>query len=215
MSAPGKPNKTVSILVDNLWWNNPIFIQVLGICSTLAVTNNLLNTLIMTVGVSLATGFSSLTLSAMNEYIPNKVRMIVQVLVISFYVIIIDIVLRAYLPAVSKSLGPYVGLIITNCIIMGRAEAFARANPPFLSFWDGITSGLGYMAILMILAVLRELLGFGTLFGIPILVKGFTSWTIMIMAPSAFFLVALLMWGFKTLQERTLAKKGAPKGGKK
>lgn len=215
MSAPRKPNKAVSVLVDNLWWNNPIFIQVLGICSTLAVTNNLMNTLIMTVGVSLATAFSSATLSAMNEYIPNKVRMIVQVLVISFYVIIIDIVLRAYMPEVSKSLGPYVGLIITNCIIMGRAEAFARSNPPLLSFWDGITSGLGYMSVLMLLAVVRELLGFGSLFGIPVLGDGFTPWTIMIMAPSAFFLVALVMWGAKTLQEASKAKKGAPQGGKK
>jgi len=111
-----------------------IFIQVLGICSTLAVTNNLTNTAIMTIGVSFATAFSSLTLSGMNKLIPNKVRMIVQVLVISFYVIIIDIVLRAYLPDISRSLGPYVGLIITNCIIMGRAEGFARSNPPCFPF---------------------------------------------------------------------------------
>ena len=208
MSANRKPGKMEIVLKDNLWWNNPIFIQVLGICSTLAVTNNLTNTFTMTVGVSLATAFSSASLSAMNKLIPNKVRMIVQVLVISFYVIIIDIVLRAYLPEVSKALGPYVGLIITNCIIMGRAEAFARSNPPFLSFWDGLTSGLGYMAVLMLLAVVRELLGFGSLFGIVILKEGFTPWTIMIMAPSAFFLVAMVMWGAKALQEKT---KGAKK----
>jgi Na+-transporting NADH:ubiquinone oxidoreductase subunit D len=199
------------ILVQNLWWNNPIFIQVLGICSTLAVTNNLTNTFIMTLGVSLATAFSSFTLSGMNKLIPNKVRMIVQVLVISFYVIIIDIILRAYLPDVSRSLGPYVGLIITNCIIMGRAEGFARSNPPLLSFWDGITSGFGYMAVLMAIAVVRELLGFGSLFGIPVLTRllgdAFTPWTIMIMAPSAFFLVAMVVWAAKTIQER---QKAAP-----
>ena len=120
--------KTMTILKDNLWTNNPIFIQILGICSTLAVTNILRNTMIMTVGVSLTTAFSSVTLSAMKEAIPRKVRMIIQVLVISFYVIIIDILLRAYLPDVSKQLGPYVGLIITNCIIMGRAEAFAAGE---------------------------------------------------------------------------------------
>ncbi len=208
MSANRKQGKMELILKDNLWWNNPVFIQVLGICSTLAVTNNLTNTFIMTMGVSLATAFSSATLSAMNKLIPNKVRMIVQVLVISFYVIIIDIVLRAYMPDVSKALGPYVGLIITNCIIMGRAEAFSRSNPPFLSFWDGLTSGFGYMGVLMFLAVIRELLGFGTLFGIKILGEGFTPWTIMIMAPSAFFLTAMVMWGAKSLQEKT---KGAKK----
>lgn len=208
MSAPKKPSKAAAVLADNLWWNNPVFVQVLGICSTLAVTNNLRNTLIMTIGVSLATAFSSLTLSAMNKAIPDKVRMIIQVLVISFYVILIDIVLRAYLPEVSRALGPYVGLIITNCIIMGRAEAFARSNPPLLSFWDGLTSGIGYMAVLMAIAFVREFLGFGTLFGVPAAPEGFVPWTIMIMAPSAFFLVALAMWGLKALQS-------GMKGGKK
>jgi len=203
-----KPGPAVKLLIDNLWWNNPVFIQVLGICSTLAVTNNLGNTLIMTLGVSFATAFSSATLSAMNKAIPAKVRMIVQVLVISFFVIIIDIVLRAYLPEVSRSLGPYVGLIITNCIIMGRAEAFARANPPLLSLWDGLTSGLGYMAVLVAIALVRELFGFGTILGMRVLGQSWTPWTIMIMAPSAFFLLAMAMWGLKSLQVRM-------KGGKK
>lgn len=208
-AAKKKRGPVATVLIDNLWWNNPIFVQVLGICSTLAVTNNLTNTFIMTVGVSLSTAFSSLTLAAMNKLIPNKVRMIVQVLVISFYVIIIDIVLRAYIPEVSKALGPYVGLIITNCIIMGRAEAFARSNPPLLSFWDGLTSGFGYMAVLMAIAVIREILGFGSLFGIPVMEPlfgdAFVPWTIMIMAPSAFFLVAMALWGFKALQDKMKA----------
>ncbi|GAB1455710.1 MAG: NADH:ubiquinone reductase (Na(+)-transporting) subunit D [Spirochaetia bacterium] len=197
-----KNSKSMSILKDNLWTNNPIFIQILGICSTLAVTNNLNNTLIMTVGVSLTTAFASFTLSAIKGFIPRKVRMIVQVVVISFYVILIDILLRAYLPEASKQLGPYVGLIITNCIIMGRAEAFAQANKPGLSFWDGLTSGLGYMAVLMAIAFVRELLGFGSLFGIRILPETFVPWTIMIMAPSAFFLVALVMWWAKSVQAK-------------
>jgi Na+-transporting NADH:ubiquinone oxidoreductase subunit D len=193
-------NKTMAILKDNLWTNNPIFIQILGICSALAVTNSLRNTAIMAVGVSLTTAFSSLTLSAMQGLIPRKVRMIIQVLVISFYVIIIDILLRAYLPEVSKQLGPYVGLIITNCIIMGRAEAFAQANKPLLSWWDGLTSGLGYMGVLMAIAIVRELLGFGTLFGLRVMPESFVPWTIMIMAPSAFFLVAMVMWWAKSIQ---------------
>jgi Na+-transporting NADH:ubiquinone oxidoreductase subunit D len=195
-----KSGKSMSILKDNLWTNNPIFIQILGICSALAVTNSLNNTLVMTIGVSLTTAFASLTLSALKGLIPRKVRMIVQVVVISFYVILIDILLRAYLPEASKQLGPYVGLIITNCIIMGRAEAFAQANKPFLSFWDGLTSGLGYMSVLMAIAFVRELLGFGSLFGIRILPETFVPWTIMIMAPSAFFLVALVMWWAKSMQ---------------
>jgi Na+-transporting NADH:ubiquinone oxidoreductase subunit D len=166
----------------------------------------------MAIGVSLTTAFSSLTLSAMKDLIPRKVRMIIQVLVISFYVIIIDILLRAYLPDVSKQLGPYVGLIITNCIIMGRAEAFAQANKPLLSWWDGLTSGLGYMGVLMAIAVVRELLGFGTLFGLRILPGTFVPWTIMIMAPSAFFLVAMVMWWAKSVQaeRKPEAKPSAP-----
>ena len=203
-------SKAMNILKENLWTNNPIFIQILGICSTLAVTNSLRNTAIMTVGVALTTAFSSMTLSAMKDLIPRKVRMIVQVLVISFYVIVIDIVLRAYLPEVSKQLGPYVGLIITNCIIMGRAEAFAQANKPGLSFWDGLTSGLGYMAVLMAIALVREILGFGSVFGLRIMPAGFVPWTIMIMAPSAFFLVAMVMWWAKNMQ----AAKAKPAAGK-
>jgi Na+-transporting NADH:ubiquinone oxidoreductase subunit D len=205
-------NKSLAILKDNLWTNNPIFIQILGICSALAVTNSLRNTAIMAIGVSLTTAFSSLTLSAMKDLIPRKVRMIIQVLVISFYVIIIDILLRAYLPEVSKQLGPYVGLIITNCIIMGRAEAFAQANRPLLSWWDGLTSGLGYMAVLMAIAVVRELLGFGTLFGFRVMPETFVPWTIMVMAPSAFFLVAMVMWWAKAVQavRKPEAKPSAP-----
>ena len=214
-----KKSRTLEILVDNLWTNNPIFIQILGICSTLAVTNNVRNTLIMTLGVSFATAFGSMTLSAMKTMIPRKVRMIIQVLVLSFYVIIIDILLRAYLPEASKQLGPYVGLIITNCILMGRAEAFAQANKVWLSFWDGLTSGLGYMAVLLAISVVRELLGFGTLLGLRVMPAGFVPWTIMIMAPSAFFLVAMVMWWAKDRQAKREAKAraaaAAAQGGKK
>lgn len=190
------------VFVENLWTQNPVFIQILGICSTLAVTNRLVNTGIMTVGVMLVTAFSNLTVSLLKEWIPQRVRMIVQTLIIAFYVILVDLVLKAWLPEVSKSLGPYVGLIITNCIIMGRAEAFAQSNPPLLSFWDGLTSGLGYMGVLMVIAFVRELIGFGALFGYPVLPDSVLKWTIMIMPPSAFFLLGLLIWGAKTLIDR-------------
>ncbi len=195
-----------TILKNNIWDNNPILIQILGICSTLAVTNLLTNTFIMTLGVSFVTALSSFTISVIKKLIPRKVRMIVQTLVIAFYVIIVDILLRAYSPEISKNLGPYVGLIITNCIIMGRAEAFAQSNPPLISFWDGLTSGLGYMSVLMLMAFVRELLGFGTLFGYRIFPIAYASggfnWTIMVMPPSAFFLVGILLWIAKGMMLR-------------
>jgi Na+-transporting NADH:ubiquinone oxidoreductase subunit D len=144
-------------------------------------------------------GFTNLTVSALKSFMPRKVRMIVQTLIISFYVIIVDIILRAYIPDVSRALGPYVGLIITNCIIMGRAEAFAQSNKPLISFWDGITSGTGYMLVLLAIAFFRELLGFGTLFGFKILPESFTSWTIMVMPPSAFFMLAIFIWIAKSI----------------
>lgn len=187
------------ILKKNLWTDNPIFVQILGICSTLAVTNNLSNTLIMTAAVIFVTGLSNTSVSLLKSLIPRKVRMIVQTLIIAFYVIIVDIILRAYLPDISKALGPYVGLIITNCIIMGRAEAFAQSNPPVMALWDGITSGAGYMGLLVVIAFVRELLGSGSLMGFPILPDGFTKWTIMVMPPSAFFLLGALIWAAKTI----------------
>ncbi|MEM5947658.1 NADH:ubiquinone reductase (Na(+)-transporting) subunit D [Spirochaetia bacterium 38H-sp] len=193
------------IFKENTWSNNPIFIQILGICSTLAVTNKLTNTLIMTIGVMAVTAFSSLTVSALKSLIPHKVRMITQTLIIAFYVILVDILLKAWFPEVSKSLGPYVGLIITNCIIMGRAEAFAQSNTPLLSFWDGLTSGLGYMWVLMSIAFIRELLGFGTLFDVRVLPEGFVPWTIMVMAPSAFFILAMVLWIAKTFMNKEAA----------
>jgi Na+-transporting NADH:ubiquinone oxidoreductase subunit D len=195
-----------AILKNNVWTNNPIFIQVLGICSALAVTNNLSNTLIMTLGVTFVTGFSNLTVSILKSLIPRKVRMIIQTLIIAFYVIIVDIILRAYLPDISRSLGPYVGLIITNCIIMGRAEAFAQSNGPIISLWDGLTSGMGYMAVLLLIATVRELLGFGTLMGFRVLPAGFVPWTIMVMAPSAFFLIGGIIWAGKAIMNK---KEGA------
>lgn len=197
---------------ENLNFNNPVLVQVLGICSTLAVTNKVTNTLIMTLGVSLVTAFSSWTLSFIRTLIARRVRMIFQVLAITFYVVLLQLVLNAFQPEVARSLGPYVGLIITNCIVMGRTETFAPANPPLISWWDGFTSGLGYMAVLLLMALIREPLGFGTILDIPIFPPEYTAtgnnWTIAIMAPSAFFLVATIIWVFQT---RALKKAGGKK----
>ncbi len=195
-----------AILKENLWSNNPIFMQVLGICSALAVTNLLVNTMIMTIGVVFVTAMTNLTVALIKGFMPRKVRMMVQTLIIAFYVIIVDLLLRAYLPDISRALGPYVGLIITNCIIMGRAEAFAQSNPPLISFWDGATSGFGYMAVLLTIAFFRELLGFGTLFGVQVLPDAFVPWTIMVTAPSAFFFLGIIIWIGKTIMNR----EGAP-----
>jgi Na+-transporting NADH:ubiquinone oxidoreductase subunit D len=192
-------NGALNVLKKNLITENPIFVQILGICSALAVTNTLTNTLIMAAGVVFVTGFSNLTVSLLKSLIPRRVRMIVQTLIIAFYVIIVDTMLRAYLPDISKALGPYVGLIITNCIIMGRAEAFAQSNPPIISLWDGLTSGVGYMVVLTAVAVIRELLGFGTLLGFRVVPAGFVNWTIMVTPPSAFFIIGIIIWIVKSI----------------
>ncbi|MCA1755439.1 MAG: NADH:ubiquinone reductase (Na(+)-transporting) subunit D [Spirochaeta sp.] len=194
------------ILKENVWTSNPIFMQVLGICSALAVTNLLINTWIMTLGVVGVTAMSNLTVSLVKSFMPRKVRMMVQTLIIAFYVIIVDILLRAYMPDISRALGPYVGLIITNCIIMGRAEAFAQSNPPLISIWDGLTSGFGYMGVLLTIALFRELLGFGTLFGYQVLPNAFEPWIIMVLPPSAFFLLGILIWVAKSI----MIKQGEP-----
>jgi Na+-transporting NADH:ubiquinone oxidoreductase subunit D len=173
---------------------NSVWRQVLGICSSLAVTNLMINSLIMGLGVTFALSFSCLTISLIRNYTPRSVRMMVQTLVIAAYVIIVDIFLRANMPDISKALGPYVGLIITNCILMGRTEAFAAKNKPIDSFIDGMGASLGYTLVLLTLASVRELMGFGSLFGIQILGTWWTKWSIMVMAPSAFFLLACLIW---------------------
>jgi len=191
--------KAGNVFRRTIFFENPVIIQILGICSTLAVTNKLLNTLIMCIGLTLTTALSSLSVSLMRKAIPRKVRMIVEVFVIAFYVIIFDLFLKAYLPEISVALGPYVGLIITNCIVMGRTEAYALANSPTISFLDGLGSGLGYSLILLIVAIIREILGFGSLFGFRIFGENFVNWTIMVMPASAFFVLAVILWIFKAM----------------
>ena len=190
------------IFSDDLITNNPVFAQVLGICSTLAVTNVLKNTVVMSVGLIFVTSLSNLTISLMREYIPSRIRMMVETLIIASYVIIVDIVLKAYLPDISRALGPYVGLIITNCIIMGRAEAFALSNPPWSSFLDGIASGFGYSYVLLVIAFFRELLGSGTIWGYRVMGEWWTNWSIMVMAPGAFFMLAIFIWIVKGIIAR-------------
>ena len=184
------------IFKKGIYTDNPIFVQVIGICSALAVTNLMINSLIMGIALALVTAFSSLTVSLLKDHTPKHIRMMIQVLIISAYVIMVDIYLKAYMPEISKALGPYVGLIITNCIIMGRAEGFARSNPPIPSFFDGLASGIGYTFVLMSISFIREILGFGSIFGISIIPETFTRWTLMVMPPSAFFILALIMWIF-------------------
>ncbi len=182
-------------IIGNGFWNeNPIFRHTLGICSTLAVTNLLANTLVMCAGLLFTMAMSSLTVSLLRSVTPTRIRMMVQTLIIASYVIIVDIIIRAHLPDISEALGPYVGLIITNCIVMGRCEAFARNNAPLPSMLDGTSTALGFSSVLVTIAVVRELLGFGSFFGIPVMPAGFTPWTIMIMAPGAFFVLGLLVW---------------------
>jgi len=189
-----RPPRNTQIFKDGLWKDNPVLRQILGICSTLAVTNLLVNTMVMNAGLIFTLSMSSLTVSILRNYTPMRIRMMVQTLIIASYVVIVDIVIKAYLPDISDALGPYVGLIITNCIIMGRCEAFARNNPPWPSFLDGLAVGLGYAFVLTVIAFLREPLGFGTMFGCRVMPDSFTPWTIMIMAPGAFFMLGLFVW---------------------
>jgi Na+-transporting NADH:ubiquinone oxidoreductase subunit D len=186
--------KALTIFLSGLGKDNPVFAQILGICSTLAVTNKVGNTIVMCLGLLWATSMSSLSVSILRKSIPSRVRMIIETLIIAVWVIIVDIALKAYVPDVSRQLGPYVGLIITNCIVMGRTEAFALSNPPHFAFLDGVSSALGYSYVLLAIASVRELMGFGTWLGLRALGPWWTNWSIMTMAPSAFFLLAVVIW---------------------
>lgn len=186
--------KLKEIFVTSAFRENSVWRQILGICSALAVTNLMMNSLIMGLGVIFSLALSGFTISLLRNWTPRSVRMMVQTLVIASYVIMVDIFLKAYLPDISKQLGPYVGLIITNCILMGRAEAFASQNKPFESMIDGIGAGLGYTLVLLVIGFIRELFGFGSIFGIKVLGAWWTNWSIMVMAPSAFFILAILIW---------------------
>ncbi len=194
------------IIKRNLFSDNQVLRQILGICSSLAVTNTMRNSLVMGIGLSFVTALSSLTLSAMRSIIPHRVRMLVQTLVIAAYVIFVDLALKAFMPEISKQLGPYVGLIITNCIIMGRAEAYAQQNPPVPAMLDGLFAGLGYTMVLMIISLIREVMGFGTIFGFNVNFLNLQTWTIMIMPPAAFFIIGAMIWGLSARAMRKARK---------
>jgi len=207
-AAPQKTSQFHKAAIEGLWDNNPVFRQVLGICSTLAVTNLVLNTMVMCLALVWTTALSCLTVSLLRELTPHRIRMMVQTLIIAFYVILVDLALKAYWPEMSTNLGPYVGLIITNCIIMGRCEAFARSNPPGPAFFDGLFNGLGYSFVLLLVAVVRELLGMGTLLGypVPFFATVWDKWIIMVMPPGAFFTLACIIWIFRSIRPDKEAK---------
>jgi Na+-transporting NADH:ubiquinone oxidoreductase subunit D len=191
------------VLLNPVFANNPIGLQILGICSALAVTSNLKTALVMSIALTLVTGFSNLFIAAIRAQIPGSIRMIVQMVIIASLVIVVDQVLRAFAYSLAKQLSVFVGLIITNCIVMGRAEAFAMQNPPWISFLDGIGNGLGYSAMLITLGVFRELFGAGKLLGVEILpLAKDGGWYVpngmLLLPPSAFFLIGLIIWGLRT-----------------
>ncbi|MCM8797936.1 MAG: NADH:ubiquinone reductase (Na(+)-transporting) subunit D [Candidatus Omnitrophica bacterium] len=196
------------IFVNGVWKDNPIFCMILGICSTLAVTNRVENALAMGAGVTFVLLATSLLISSLRKIIPARIRMITYMLVISTFVICVDRFLKAYFPRISEQLGPYVGLIITNCILMGRAEAFAIKNPLGYSLLDAFSCGLGYSYTLLILSVIREILAFGTILGRRVMPGTWTNWVIMAMPAGGFVLLALYLWIM-----RNLAKLEPEKGG--
>lgn len=195
---------TKEVLLDPLFNSNPITVQVLGVCSALAVTSKLETALVMALGLTVVTGFSNLLISLLREHIPSSVRIIIQLTLIASLVIITDQLLKAYLYDVATQLSVFVGLIITNCIVMGRAEAYAMANPPWPSFVDGIGNGLGYSLILLSVGFVRELFGAGKIFGVtilPLVTDGgwYTPNGLMVLSPAAFFLIAIAIWIMRSI----------------
>ncbi len=204
--------KNLKLLTEPLGRNNPITVQVLGICSALAVTVKLKPAIVMALSVIIVTGVSNLVIATLRKYIPERIRIIVQLVVIATMVILVDQFLKAFVFDVSKQLSVFVGLIITNCIIMGRLEAFAMANKPWPSLIDGIGNGAGYGLILVIVAFFRELLGSGTIYGYPVLEKlgifktGYENNGMVILPPMALIFVGLIIW-FQRSRDKSLVEK--------
>ncbi|MDA3916381.1 MAG: NADH:ubiquinone reductase (Na(+)-transporting) subunit D [Thermodesulfobacteriota bacterium] len=193
-------------ILDPLFNNNPIALQILGVCSALAVTSKMETVLVMSLAVICVIALSSLSVSIIRDYIPSSIRIIVQMTIIASLVIITDQVLKAYLFETSKALSVYVGLIITNCIVMGRAEGYAMQNGPLMSFLDGIGNGIGYAIVLIFVGVFRELFGSGSLLGFQILpLASEGGWYqpngLMLLAPSAFFLIGFFIWILRTFNK--------------
>jgi len=187
------------VLLNPILNNNPIALQILGICSALAVTSNLKTAVVMSIALTLVTACSSMFISMIRSQIPSSIRMIVQMVIIASLVIVVDQLLRAYAFSLSKQLSVFVGLIITNCIVMGRLEAYAMGNPPWRSFLDGIGNGLGYMWILAVVGSIREILGSGKLLGLQVVPQalydaGYVNNGLMVLAPGAFCLLGIIVW---------------------
>lgn len=198
-------SETRRILVEPLIDNNPVTLQILGICSALAVTTSLLPSLLMCTALVTVVSLSGAAIASIRNYVPNNIRIIVQMTIIASFVILVDQLLQAYAFETSKKLSVFVGLIITNCIVLGRAEAFAMHNNARLSLLDGLGNGLGYSAVLIVVATTRELLGSGTLLGHRVLpLTGDGGWYeangLMLLPPSAFFVIGLLIWGIRRLK---------------
>jgi Na+-transporting NADH:ubiquinone oxidoreductase subunit D len=200
--------QSVKVILNGLWRDQPIFSMVLGICSSLAVSNKVENALAMGAGVTFALIGTAVLIAALRRLIPGRVRLIAYMIIIATFVIVVDRVLRASFPDISKAIGPYIGLIITNCILMGRAEAFYVSNGVGLSILDAVFNGLGYSYTLVAVSVIRELLGFGTILGLQVMPAGFTKWVIMAMAPGAFFIVSLFIWIMRTISRMDPDKAG-------
>jgi len=196
---PEEKTNYMEILFKGIWTENPVAYQVLGICSALAVTVKMSTSIVMGIALTIVTAFSSLLISSLRKQIPSNIRIIVELAIISSLVIVTDQILKAFFYDISKQLSIFVGLIITNCIVLGRAESFALANKPLDSFLDGIGNGLGYSLVLVSVAFLRELLGSGKFFGFNIIPQfifdaGYQNMGLMVLAPGAFFIIGLLVW---------------------
>ncbi|MDH4042238.1 MAG: NADH:ubiquinone reductase (Na(+)-transporting) subunit D [Gammaproteobacteria bacterium] len=199
-------------LLDPVFNNNPVALQILGICSALAVTSNLNTTIVMCIALTTVVAFSNLFIAMVRNYLPNSIRIIAQMIIIASLVILVDQVLKAFAFEISKQLSVFVGLIITNCIVMGRAEAFAMKNPPLPSFLDGIGNGLGYSVVLLAVGTVRELFGAGSLFGVEVLpIAANGGWYVpnglMLLPPSAFFLIGFFIWALRTWKKNQVEER--------
>ena len=194
-----KYTKWYQTLKSGLSTQNPILISVLGICSALAVTNQVQNAIAMGLGVTFVIMASSATVSLLRNFIPAKIRMVAYMVIISTFVILVQMFLKGFFPTIEKSLSAYVGLIITNCIVMGRAEAYAVKNPVKYTLIDGFANGMGYTLVLVVVAAIREALGFGTIMGMAVMPAGWINWVVLSMAPGGFFVIGLLAWGMRSL----------------
>lgn len=194
-----KYTKWYQTLSNGISKQNPILISVLGICSALAVTNQVENAIAMGLGVTFVVIASSGTVSLLRNFIPFKIRMVVYMVIISLYVILVQMFLEGFFPSIAKSLSAYVGLIITNCIVMGRAEAYAVKNPVKYTLIDGFANGMGYTLVLIVVASIREILGFGTWLGMQVMPSNWINWVVMSIAPGGFFIIGLLAWALRSM----------------